>query len=48
MQLARDPRLEKPSTYNRKEAITAVTGLYQFLATLPYIEPTDILYSLPE
>lgn len=48
MQLARGPRLEKPSTYDREDTITAVTDLYPFLATLPYIEPTDILYPPPE
>ncbi|CAI7642876.1 unnamed protein product [Penicillium pancosmium] len=48
MELPPDPRLKRPSTYNRKAAIAAVTDLYEFLTTLPFIEPTDILYPPPE
>lgn len=48
MQRPPDPRLGNPSTDNREEVITAVTGLYQFLATLSYIETADILYPPPE
>lgn len=47
MRLPPDPRLDYPSPYNREEVITAVTGLYQFLATLSYIEAIDILSRPP-
>lgn len=44
MQLPPDHRLKKPSTYNREEAIAAVTNLYESLTTLLFVEPSDILY----
>ena len=47
MQHLPDPRLQKPSTYNRDAAISAITDLYESLTTLLYVEPTDILYPPP-
>ena len=47
MELPPDHRLKKPSTSSREAAISAVTELYEFLTTLLYIEPTDILYPPP-
>lgn len=48
MSLPPDPRLKNPSTYNREQIVAAVTDFYQFLTTLPYVEPDDILYPPPE
>lgn len=48
MSLHPDPRLKNPSTYNREQIVAAVTDFYQFLTTLPYVEPDDILYPPPE
>lgn len=42
-----DPRLADISTYDREAVIATVTDFYQFLATLPYIEPADVLYPPP-
>ncbi|KAJ5678351.1 uncharacterized protein N7477_003984 [Penicillium maclennaniae] len=47
MQHPSDPRLKKPSTYNREAATSAITDLYESLTTLLYVEPTDILYPPP-
>ncbi|RHZ68418.1 hypothetical protein CDV55_103534 [Aspergillus turcosus] len=48
MSLPPDPRLKNPSTYNREQIIAAVTDFYQFLTTLPFVEPDDILHPPPE
>jgi hypothetical protein len=48
MLLPPDPRLTNPSIYNREQIVAAVTEFYQFLTTLPFVEPDEILYPPPE
>ncbi|ORY11049.1 hypothetical protein BCR34DRAFT_565883 [Clohesyomyces aquaticus] len=38
-----DAEVDNPLTYNRDEIITSLTEFYEFLSTLPYVEPAAVL-----